>query len=146
MGTSGSPINPQVGALAANGGPTLTHALLGGSPAIDTGNPAAPGSGGNACESTDQRGYLRPADGDTNGSALCDIGALEAGATPPAGGTTTFTYDNANRLINVNGVAYTWDNNGNLLSNGVFTYTYDFANRLSMLKQGTSLTYTYTYR
>jgi len=26
--------------------------------------------------------------------------------------TTVYTYDNANRLINVGGVAQTWDNNG----------------------------------
>jgi hypothetical protein len=59
--------------------------------------------------------------------------------------TTVYTYDIANRLTNVGAQAYTWDNNGNLLNDGVFTYTYDFANRLSTLKQGTSLTYTYTY-
>ena len=33
--------DPQLGPLADNGGPTLTHALLPGSPAIDTGNDAA---------------------------------------------------------------------------------------------------------
>jgi YD repeat-containing protein len=46
-------------------------------------------------------------------------------------GTATYTYDNANRLADVNGVAYTWDDNGNLLSDGVNTYTYDDANRLT---------------
>ena len=43
---------------------------------------------------------------------------------------TTYAYDYAQRLSSVNGVAYTWDNNGNLLSNGVTTYTYNHANRL----------------
>jgi RHS repeat-associated protein len=38
--------------------------------------------------------------------------------------------DEANRLVNVGGVAQTWDNNGNLLNDGVYTYTYDTANRL----------------
>lgn len=42
----------------------------------------------------------------------------------------SFNYDDANRLISVNGQTYTWDNNGNLLSDGVNTYTYDYANRL----------------
>ena len=82
---------PLLGALDPNGGPTETHALSAGSPAIDAGNPATPGSGGNACEATDQRGVARPKG--TN----CDIGAfeLEPGSctvtiskvTNPAGGT-----------------------------------------------------------
>ena len=37
----GSPINPLLGPLANNGGPTMTHALLAGSPAIDRGDPFA---------------------------------------------------------------------------------------------------------
>ena len=59
--------------------------------------------------------------------------------------TTVYTYDIANRLINVGGQAYSWDNNGNLLNDGVFTYTYDSANRPITIKQGTTLTYTYNY-
>jgi len=47
------------------------------SPAIDAGNPATPGSGGGACQATDQRGTSRPRDGDGNGSSICDIGAYE---------------------------------------------------------------------
>ncbi|MCS7001096.1 MAG: RHS repeat-associated core domain-containing protein, partial [Candidatus Kapabacteria bacterium] len=58
--------------------------------------------------------------------------------------TTVYTYDAANRLINVNGVAYTWDANGNLLLDGVSTYTYDAANRLTSVTQGTN-TYTFAY-
>ena len=38
--------DPLLAPLAYNGGATQTHGLLSGSPAIDTGNPAAPGSGG----------------------------------------------------------------------------------------------------
>jgi hypothetical protein len=49
--------------LADNGGPTLTHALLASSPAIDT----AVG----ACPATDQRGVARP-----QGTG-CDVGAYE---------------------------------------------------------------------
>ncbi len=45
--------------------------------------------------------------------------------------TNTYSYDDANRLTAVNGVAYTWDANGNLLSDGAATYTYDDANRLA---------------
>jgi hypothetical protein len=38
-----------------------------------------------------------------------------------AEGTTTYTYDAANRLTSVGGVPYTWDARGNLIGNGVFT-------------------------
>jgi Zn-dependent metalloprotease len=75
IGTSVSPINAYLTPLQGNGGPTFTHALMEGSPAIDAGNPAAPGSGGGACEANDQRGVVRP-----NG-AHCDIGAYE-GSVP----------------------------------------------------------------
>ena len=53
-----------VGPLAANGGPTLTHALNAGSPALDAANPAS-------CPATDQRGVARP-----QGTG-CDVGAVE---------------------------------------------------------------------
>ncbi len=61
---------PYLFALADNGGPTKTHAFLFYSPALDRANPAAPGSGGNACPSTDQRGEARA-------DLRCDIGAYE---------------------------------------------------------------------
>jgi hypothetical protein len=64
-------IDPRLGPLANNGGPTRTHALRPGSPAIDAGNPATPGSGGNACAAADQRGVARPQ------GSRCDIGAYE---------------------------------------------------------------------
>ena len=76
-GTAGSPINPLIGPLQNNGGTMSTRALLSGSPAIDAANPSAPGSGGNACETTDQRGLTRPRDGNNDGSAICDMGAYE---------------------------------------------------------------------
>jgi hypothetical protein len=65
-------------AFSDNGTPGNGHyPLLANSPAIDAGNPANPGSGGNACESKDQLGFPRPTDGDVNGTPLCDIGAIE---------------------------------------------------------------------
>ena len=72
VGTSGTPKNAFLGALADNGGPTQTHALNPASPAIDAGNPAVPGSGGDACALHDQRDYLRG-----GAAGRCDIGAYE---------------------------------------------------------------------
>jgi len=81
VGTASNPINPGLGPLASNGGPTMTHALLPFiSPAIDAGSPEVPGSSNTACEPTDQRGITRPQDGDLDGdAAICDIGAFELG-------------------------------------------------------------------
>lgn len=78
-------VEPLLGPLQYNGGPTLTRALLTGSPAIDAGNPALPGSGASACPGTDQRGVTRPRDGNGDGVTRCDIGAYEAEA-PDVGG------------------------------------------------------------
>lgn len=59
-------MDPVLGSLANNGGPTETHVLLSGSPAIDTAAPTGP--------AFDQRGVSRP-----QGTAP-DIGAVEVGA------------------------------------------------------------------
>ncbi len=58
-------LDPLLGPLADNGGPTLTHALLPVSPAIDAGDDAF-------CPAIDQRGVIRPQ------GLHCDIGAFEA--------------------------------------------------------------------
>lgn len=55
-----------------------------------------------------------------------------------------YEYDIANRLVSVNGIDYTWDDNGNLLDDGTYTYEYDAANRLVSVNGGTtSVGYTY---
>jgi beta-glucanase (GH16 family) len=59
-----SSTDAQLGPLGDNGGPTLTHALGAGSPAIDA---AVAG----ACPATDQRGVTRPQ------GAGCDAGSFE---------------------------------------------------------------------
>ena len=64
IGTPAAPVDPLLDPLADNGGPTLTHALQSGSPAIDHGDPAAPPQ--------DQRGYGRV--------NVPDVGAFEFGA------------------------------------------------------------------
>lgn len=60
-----------LGALASNGGPTRTQAVLAGSPAIDHGGTAADG-----CPAVDQRGRPRPDEASDRGA--CDIGAYES--------------------------------------------------------------------
>ncbi len=65
-----SSTNPVLGALANNGGPTMTFALLPGSPAINGVTFNAP----NGAPSTDQRGVARPR------GARYDIGAYERNA------------------------------------------------------------------
>jgi hypothetical protein len=70
VGTPEAPLDPKLGPLANNGGPTNTHALVPGSPAIDlaifgTSSPLSD------CPKTDQRGTRRP-----QGKA-CDVGAFE---------------------------------------------------------------------
>lgn len=44
--------------------------------------------------------------------------------------TVQYQYDTANHLMQVGGTAYTFDANGNQLSNGMTSYTYDAANHL----------------
>ncbi len=68
VGTSGSPINPLLGPLQDNGGPTETMALLIGSPALGTGSCS---DANGAPLLVDQRGFPR-----TPGNG-CDIGAYE---------------------------------------------------------------------
>jgi CSLREA domain-containing protein len=61
-------LDPKLGSLKNNKGPTDTMALLAGSPAINAGDP-------NRCFGTDQRGAAAV--------GVCDIGAFEFGGQPP---------------------------------------------------------------
>jgi fibronectin-binding autotransporter adhesin len=56
--------------LGNNGGSTPTNIPQAFSAAIDKGNNAT-------CTTNDQRGQARPADGDSDGTTVCDIGAVE---------------------------------------------------------------------
>ena len=80
VGTSGSPIDPLLGPLQNNGGPTQTMALLPGSPAIDQGVTEAG-------VTTDQRGQPRIYDYPNIPNAIAfgdgsDIGAFELSPPP----------------------------------------------------------------
>jgi len=86
-GTNGNLVSvasPGLGPLASNGGPTLTHALLFGSPAIEAGNNTFSDA---VSLTNDQRGagFIRKADSaDANTTQTVDIGAFEAQATVAA--------------------------------------------------------------
>ncbi|MEM8856886.1 MAG: choice-of-anchor Q domain-containing protein [Chloroflexota bacterium] len=87
--TTGNILNqdPLLSDLQDYGGSTLSFMPQAGSPVIDAADPA--GCKDNHFVDTetdnqqyvsDQRGYVRVVDGDSNGSAVCDIGAVEAGS------------------------------------------------------------------
>jgi len=128
-------VNPLLGPLQDNGGPTQTHALAAGSPAIDRGtNTGAP--------ALDQRGLPRPIDGDGNGSVVTDVGAVEFlnNTVPVAAGDRFVIAGNSGASTAVNSIlANDTDADGQTLSavlvsnttrgtvqlqsNGIFTYT-----------------------
>ena len=74
IGTGASPIDPMLGPLQDNGGPTYTHALLAGSTAIDAGDPAVV-----SAPFLDQRGspFVRVFDDPVASGTAIDIGAYE---------------------------------------------------------------------
>jgi CSLREA domain-containing protein len=117
--------DPLLGPLQDNGGPTWTHALLEGSPALDAGDDTvctAP-----PVNSADQRGVYRP-----QGPA-CDIGAFELEVEPISGlaatndsptllgEATTLTATVASGTF----VSYIWDfGDGTTGAGDVVTHTY----------------------
>ena len=120
-------VDPLLAPLADNGGSTLTHALLAGSPAVDAGtNVGAP--------ATDQRGIVRPIDGDGDLTATVDIGAFEAtgvnnvgtisidNLTPVQGNELTATVTDADGASGV--VNYQWYRDGTPIAGATAkTYT-----------------------
>jgi Domain of unknown function (DUF4214) len=99
-GTIATPLDPLLGALAANGGPPIgnpatptvlqTEALLPGSPAVDKGVAAA--------VTTDERGFRRP-DGTGSDTGTQDVGAFESNPlTGNAAFVQTLYFDFLKRL------------------------------------------------
>jgi Calx-beta domain/Domain of unknown function DUF11/Bacterial Ig domain/Domain of unknown function (DUF4214) len=97
--------------LADNGGPTRTHALLAGSPALDAGDNAVTGAPLNL--TTDQRGagFNRSVDGpDADATATVDIGAFEAQVsieditdkTTSEDTPLSFQFNTSNGVVNAN--------------------------------------------
>jgi hypothetical protein len=85
---SQSDVDPDLGPLENNGGPTVTEAPAAGSPALDQIPLGATALGTTLCPGGDQRGVTRPQ------GAACDIGAVDLVPAPPAitsADTVTFT-------------------------------------------------------
>ena len=79
-------ISPLLGPLRDNGGPTLTHMHESSSPVLDAGNPYGCRDQVAVPIELDQRGVLRVMDGDHDGVARCDIGAVERRTLMPLEG------------------------------------------------------------
>ena len=124
--SNGNQINvsaPKLGALANNGGPTQTVALLTGSPAIDGGTIVAG-------VATDQRGASR-GPGGLNAGSTADIGAYEASSsyvvTSVSGGTQAGSLRAAIAWANQNSNA----NPANIAHPAANTITFDTAGAFS---------------
>ncbi len=84
-------VNPLLDAVPRENGSFLkTLALRPGSPAIDAGDP-------NNFLATDQRGIARPVDGNSNGTALPDIGAFEKRPEDIVPSISAFDFDGDKR-------------------------------------------------
>ncbi|QDU07870.1 choice-of-anchor Q domain-containing protein [Gimesia aquarii] len=99
VGSLIAPVDPNLGILLDNGGPTKTHSLLFGSLAIDTGR-------NNGAPLVDQRGLTRPVAGTLGGADITDIGAVELQAPLPAplfgtGGDSDVAEEQTNIQISV---------------------------------------------
>lgn len=109
-----STTTPLLGSLADNGGPTWTHALLAGSPALDRVPSSANGCG--STNSDDQRGVPRP----YPAGGACDSGAFERAPYLTLGKAVTPAE--------------------NAPYHGVLTYTVTLRNRSDVVASGTRLT------
>jgi CSLREA domain-containing protein len=93
-GTTATPLDALLGPLADNGGPTQTHALLAGSPALDAGDNALAVDTDSSPLVSDQRGAGRISDSaDAGTTATVDIGAYEFHQTLDAFADKTINED-----------------------------------------------------
>ena len=92
--TSTSNADPGLGALASNGGPTMTMAITSGSPAFNAVQNCSSAS-------ADQRGVTRPQ------GAACDLGAYELDTNPAAPGKASLVSPSGG--IGTNNPTYTWN-------------------------------------
>ncbi len=102
-GTFASPLNAKLGPLADNGGPTLTMALLAGSPALGAG--AIFNDAGNNPITTDQRGEPRIAGavdiGAYQSPTIASIGRSNPATSPATASSVTFVVTFNEPVLNV---------------------------------------------
>jgi len=138
-------INPLLGPLANNGGPTMTHALSPGSPAIDMGDPNFDPDDPDGNPMTDdampydQRGepFVRVYDGDGAGGPHIDIGAFERQPNPLPG---DYNFDGKvsaadyttwrNTLDSTNDLRADGDENGQITQNDYQVWKDNYGNTL----------------
>lgn len=111
--------DPQLGLLAANGGPTMTHALFVGTPAVNAAADCTNETG--APILTDQRGVVRPQGG------ACDIGAFEFDGAVPSLTITKTHVDNFFQGQTNASFLITVTNSGNAPTAGSVTVTDDLS-------------------
>jgi RHS repeat-associated protein len=78
---------------------------------------------------------------DANGQRIAVGGSLASSGFPKQFGLAQ--YDANNRLTKLDGVSYTYDNNGNLLNDGVNTYIWNARDQLVAVSGANTATYTY---
>ncbi|WP_167551839.1 RHS repeat-associated core domain-containing protein, partial [Xanthomonas axonopodis] len=80
---------------------------------------------------------------DSLGQLVAQTGSHAPKALPPA--STNNSFDDNNRQTQANGVALSYDDNGNLLNDGTRSYTWDDRDRLSQISQSGTVIASYSY-
>jgi hypothetical protein len=142
VGTADAPLNPELGGLQNNGGPTPTEAPLTGSPVIDSGvNGVLP-----AGTTTDQRGLPRVV------NKVVDVGAVEVQPPPivPVPKTTTLTITSVSDKYSLFSQHETvtgrvTDANGNPVTTGQVTFTDNGQSQTVNVKPDGTASATFTF-
>lgn len=131
-------IDPLLEPLAGNGGPTQTHALQPGSPAIDAGRNEVPIIGLEGHLPSDQRGLPRPVDGTGDDNKIVDAGAFEFGTFEvtlpgPLAADVSCDFDNGDLVCNNRNITEVFRQASNRVTNLIINGTlladqYDFSN------------------
>lgn len=81
---------------------------------------------------------------DSNGQVINQSGSF-ASQTLPAATTAASSFDDANRQLTHNGRTLSYDDNGNLTSDGVRSYVWNVRNQLVEIREGASTLATFGY-